>query len=103
DSNLGVAVPFEEDAPGLDVDLLDDSVPDRSLLWAAYGREIDRQAVVDGEHRGVVLRDQKLVDVADEAVAGADLRHGPVRGVVDDLQPVSAYPLQNVTPPPRHH
>ena len=103
DCNLRVAVPFEEDALALDVDLLDDSVPDRPLFRASYGREIDRQAVVDGEHRGVSLRDQKLVDVADEAVAGADLRHGPVRGVVDDVPAVSDAHIRDVTPPPRQH
>src|SRR5215211_6857820 len=84
------AVPFKEHFPALDVQLLDDTLPQRVVLQAADRGEIPGHSTIDRDQRGVLGADEELVVVPVAAVAGAEAGHLAV-GMVEDH--VLVYPV----------
>jgi hypothetical protein len=81
--HLGQAVPLEEHATTRDRQLLDDSLEDVAVTRATELAEVGGNRPVDRHQRDAAWQDPELVDVAGEAVAGADDLDQPVGGIED--------------------
>ena len=68
DAHVVDAVPLEERPSGRDVDLLDDALPDRSMLGASDAGKVEGDLLVRGDDCGASWREQELVLVRGEAV-----------------------------------
>src|SRR5215203_5596992 len=77
------AAPFEEHLAGLDVKLLDDTLPRHAVLQAANRGEVPGHRVVDRDQRGVLRADEELVVVSITAVACTEALYLAV-GVIED-------------------
>src|SRR5699024_3201301 len=78
-------VPFEKDAPGVDLQFLNDAVEEEAIFRAVVGAEIPLDRRVDADESGIARGDHELVQVP-TLVAVADLNGGNlfVRIVVDE-------------------
>src|SRR5215217_8757564 len=77
------AAPFEEHLAGIDVKLLDDTLPRHAVLQAANRGEVPGHRVVDRDQRGVLWADEELVVVSITAVACTEALYLAV-GVIED-------------------
>src|SRR5215203_3899318 len=83
-------VPFEDDLSALDVELLDDTLPQRVVLQAAERGEIPGHRAVDRDKCCALGADEELVVVPVTTVAGTEAGHLAV-GMVEDH--VLVYPV----------
>ena len=97
------AVPFEEHAPGRDVDLLDDAVLDEAPLRPADAAQVGSNLTVGGDERCSARCQLELVQVAVETVARAHRGDVTVRRVVDLVLPFAGARDALGSLPPREH
>src|ERR1700758_3101225 len=91
-------VPLEEHPAGPDVDLLDDSVEYLLVRRAAHRGEIRRSERVREDQRGVLRREEELVEVREVAIGRLYRRDLLVVVAVDIVRSVQAAALE-----PRQH